>query len=272
MKHSIHLAMAALLLAGSGSVMASKVSPCKEIHWEPYQVYTVKSSLHQRTHIILPEPIQGVPVPGNPVLWDVDGENIHLFIKPKNFGNAEGGNTTVTAVAVSNNSYDFSVTRVKHNPDICIRIVKESAMPMGQKQGWMTPEQRVNRGLEAENMALKQQLVQAQAQKNVAVENALMAYRSNVFTGYEWKGGKGFFAGNSVSDVWDDGRFTFVRLTQPGKGIMTVTAVVNGKEEMADYKWDPATQVYMITGLYPSFIMRYDESEITITRVDTVGS
>lgn len=109
-------------------------------------------------------------------------------------------------------------------------------------------------------------MAQSKQDKNLAVEDSLMAYRSNIYTGYEWQKSGVFFGKNTVSDVWDDGRFTYVRLTNPNKGILTVTALVNGKEEMADYKYDPSAKIYMITGLFPSFLLRYDEAEIKITR------
>jgi type IV secretory pathway VirB9-like protein len=260
------LSLGFLCLINSAAMASTVVSACKEIQWEPYQVYSVSSSLHQRTHIILPEPIQGVPVPGNPQLWDVDGENVHLFIKPKNLGNKEGGNTTVTAISTTNNSYDFTVRRVKNNPDICIRIVRENFKPMGEKQGWAYPEQRINVALEQEISTLKTRLQDTEASKGRAVEDALMAYRSNVFTGYKWSGGGGFYGGDGISDIWDDGRFIFVRPVNPNNGLLAVTAMVNGKEEMADYKWDPSAKLYMITGLYPEFVMRDDGSTITVTR------
>jgi type IV secretory pathway VirB9-like protein len=266
MKKMVGILALPILLSTGTAATASSVSACKEIHWQPYQVYTVRSALHQRTHIILPEPVQGKPVPGSPQLWDVDAENTHLFIKPKNLGNREGGHTTVTAISTSNTSFDFKITRVKSNPDTCIRIVRDNALVAGQTQGWSTPEQRVNRSLEAEIRMLKLANQKAKKDNGVQIEEALMAYRSNIFTGYQWENGSGFFSKETVSDVWDDGRFTYVRLKEPNKGILTITALVNDKEEMADYKYEPSTKVYMISGLYPKFIMRYDDAEIEVTR------
>ncbi len=263
---------ALLMFLGSGFATASDYGVCKEIQWQPYQTYTIRAALHQRVHVILPEPIQGDPVPGSPQLWDIDGENIHLFIKPKNLGNREGGVTTVTAISKLNTSFDFKVIRVKSNPDICIRIVKEGGASNGKIQGWATPEERVNVALESELRMANAKLIQSKKDQVLMVEDSLMAYRSNIFTGYTWSSGGAFFGGNDVSDVWDDGRFTYVRLTEPNKGILTVTAVVNEKEEMADYKYEPSTHIYMITGLFPSFILRYDDSAITVTRRSKGGS
>ncbi len=149
----------AVLYFANISIVQANASACREIQWQPYQVYSVKSSLHQRTHIILPEPIQGFPVPGNPQLWDVDGENIHLFIKPKNFGNNEGRKTTVTVISTSNNSYDFTIERVKTGADICIRIVQDNMNVTGGQQGWKTQVERQNAELSRQISLMKLQQV-----------------------------------------------------------------------------------------------------------------
>ncbi len=260
-----------VFLVINAPVNATSVSACKEIHWNPYQVYTVKSALHRRTHIILPEPIQGSPIPGSPQLWDVQAENIHLFIKPKNLGNKEGRETTVTVVSINNTSFDFNVTRVKRNPDTCIRIVHDTSFVRGQKNGWATNGQRENTRLESENLILKKRLVNGKHEKKELVEDALMTYRNNIFTGYSWENDGGFFGNNTVVDVWDDGRFTFVRLSDPKKGILTVTALIDGNEEMADYIYNPITKLYMISGLYPQFVLKYDDSEIEVKRSKEKG-
>lgn len=257
------LALLLILLVASNAVIAGKshVSACKVIHWQPYQVYTINSSLHQRTHIILPEPIQGVPVPGNPQLWDVDGENIHLFIKPQNFGNNEGGKTTVTAISTSNNSYDFVVNRVKRGADVCVRIVQDNSMALGKKQGWKTQQEREKENLEFQLSALKQQML-IEKQANVAkVDNSLQKYKANIYTGYDWDN-------SLVSDVWDDGRFTYIRIKNAKKGLLQISSVVDSEPELIDYDYDSATHLYTVSGLFNELALKYDEYEITIERED----
>lgn len=255
-----------------GSAHAADVQPCREIQWQPYQLYTVTASLHQRTHIILPEPIQGKPVPGSPQLWDVDGENIHLFIKPKNFGNNEGGTTTVTAVSKSNTSYDFLVKRVKTGADICVRIVAEQGIDGGELMGWESRVERENGALRNQLSFQRKQVQAAQAAGEQATLDALHAYRKQIYTRYSWKGGKSFFNESNVTDVWDDGRWTYVRINTDNKGLMQITAIVQDKEELIEYDYDSDQLVYQLAGLYPEFVLRYNKAKITVTRQDSATS
>lgn len=265
--------LVSMFVLGSGAAVGQITQPCTEIIWQPFQTYTVKSALHHRTHIILPEPIQGKPVPGSPQLWDVVGENVHLFIKPKNFGNVEGGQTTVTAVSTSNRSYDFIVKRVKKGADICIRIVEDSFSGFessngSQTQGWRYKEERQNEQLRQQLSYTKKQ-VRAERQKGrERTLDALHEYRNNIYTRYRWKGGSKRFNTNEISDIWDDGRWTYIRLEQDNKGLMQVTAVVDGKEELLQYDYDASRQIYTMAGLYPKFTLRYSRSKITVTRLD----
>ena len=101
---------------------------------------------------------------------------------------------------------------------------------------------------------------------------ALKQYRKEVFTGYQWTNAKGFFAegagdGKGVIDsVYDDGRFTHVRLTRANRGLMSVEADLDGKTEMLEYSYDAPTKVYTISGIFPKFIMKTGESSVTISR------
>ena len=263
---------ALLFLVLVNSASAADVQPCREIHWQPYQLYTVTASLHQRTHIILPEPIQGKPVPGSPQLWDIDGENIHLFIKPKNFGNNEGGQTTVTAVSTSNTSYDFVVKRVKDNADVCVRIVQDGGIDGGQPNGWQSKLERENFSLRSQINFQRQQVQAERSKGEQATLDALHAYRSQIYTRYEWKGGKSFFNESNVTDVWDDGRWTYVRINTDNKGLMQVTAIVQDKEELIEYDYNSDQRVYQLAGLYPEFVLRYNKAEITVERQDSATS
>lgn len=259
--------MSASLL--SFTAQAVEVAPCTEISWQPYQTYTIRSALHQRTHIILPEPIQGVPVPGSPQLWDVDGEHVHLFVKPKNFGNKEGGTTTVTAVSTTNTSYDFIVKRVTSKPDVCVRIVVDRQRPAGMSMGWQDSVERDNATLQRRLDFEKKKVAAQKVKTKEQVMDTLHAYRGQIYTRYSWKGGRSAFNANDITDVWDDGRWTYVRLNTDNKGLMQVTAKVNGKEELVHYDYDSDKLMYQLAGLYPEFMLRYDRAKVTVKREDS---
>lgn len=265
-------AVAIALIFSGVHAAASDVAPCREINWQPYHLYKITAALHQRTHVILPEPIQGQPVPGSPQLWDVDGEDIHLFIKPQNFGNAEGRTTTVSAISQSNTSYDFLVERVSSDADVCVHIVREKGLGSGEPMGWRSTIERDYGALRSQLDFQKGQAKAANQNAKQATLDALHAYRNQIYTRYEWNGRKRFFNQSVVTDVWDDGRWTYIRIKSDNKGLMQVTAMVQGKEELIDYGYDSDQRVYQLAGIYPELLLRYNRAKIRVKRKDAVTS
>lgn len=254
------------------------VEPCKEISWVPGNVYAVRSQLHVATHIILPEPMQGKPVAGNATLWAVNGENVHLFIKPKTKEASEGTHTSVSVISENNTSFDFLVERVTQSPDVCIKIVKDTSSPMvgGQLHGWKTPQQQDAEHLAGQLRAAhqasaryRQQIEEVKASSQQQLLKTLAEYRMHIYTGYTWEdGGSSFFGEDYISDVYDDGRFTYIRVTHDNTAILQISATINGEEEMLEYAYDEGRKMYTIAGIFPAFVMRYDDSAIDVKRRD----
>lgn len=257
---------------------ASGVEPCKEISWTPNNVYTVRSQLHVATHIILPEPMQGKPVAGNATLWAVNGENVHLFIKPKTKDEAEGTQTSVSVISNTNTSYDFFIQRVTSDPDMCIKIIKDATSQMGEggQQGWRTPQQQDAEELAGQLSAAhqaaatyRQQIATVKHEAQQQLLRTLADYRMHIYTGYTWDDGDAsFFGRNYISDVYDDGRFTFIRVTHDNKGVLQISSTIDGQEEMIEYAYDEHRKIYTIAGIFPALVLRYDEAEIDVKRRD----
>lgn len=272
-------AMVCLGILGSAPTWAGTgVEPCKEISWVPDNVYAVRSQLHVATHIILPEPMQGKPVAGNATLWAVNGENVHLFIKPKTKEASEGTQTSVSVISRDNTSFDFFVERVSHTPDVCIKIVKDFSTPSvgGSLNGWKTPQQQDAEHLAGQLRAAqqtaaryRQQIEEVKASSQQQLLNTLAEYRMHIYTGYSWEdGGSSFFGEAYISDVYDDGRFTYIRVTHDNKAILQISATIDGQEEMLEYAYDEGRKMYTIAGIFPAFVMRYDDSDIDVKRRD----
>ena len=96
--------------------------------------------------------------------------------------------------------------------------------------------------------ALQRKIADNQDLTDRRIENALIKYRSMIYTRYEWKNGTGFRKG-IVSDVYDDGRFTIIRMKKDNQGLMAVTAEIDGKKEMLEYKPE-GDNMYKIVGVY----------------------
>ena len=256
----------AVLVSGTVS-QAADFERCKTIHRKDGRVYTVKASMHRAAHIILPEPIIGDPITGNEDLWTVAGENNHLWIKPTN-NMKDGRETSVTVIGVSNNSYDFHAIYSKQ-ADACIQVQNDGGLIKGGALSqWTPPEAR-------ENVVLRQQIAQMQAEIQTSqertrekVENALIKYRGHIYTGYKWTAGSGFMGKRLISDVYDDGRWTYIRVANDNKGLLTVAGLIDGEKEMIEYDYDRESKIYKVVGIFPKLYLSYGKSEVLVTRAD----
>jgi len=258
-----------LLLVSVSVAFADDIECCKTIHKKPGQVYVVRAMLHKASHVILPEPILGEPINGNPDLWTVEGANNHLFIKPTSL-EKDGTETTVTVIGVSNTSYDFIARRVTTDPDYCINIKSDGELIQGHAIAqWQAPETRQIAALKQQLTAMRANLEKQQAQAREQVEEAMLAYRGHIYTRYEWtEGGGVFMSKDIISDVWDDGRWTYIRVANDNKGLLTVTGVIDGRKELIEYQYDREGKIYKIVGIYPELELRYDDTEIQVERKD----
>lgn len=266
--------LAACLSATSLSVFADEIGYCKKIYWNPDRVYPVKAAMNRATHVILPEDMVGNPITGNQDLWVVEGQRTHLFVKPTSEAE-EGRETTVSIIGQSNTSYEFLFRRVNERPDVCVRIIHQGGLIQGDTiSSYRTQEEKTNSIMQKRVSALEDEVQQerkkASEQAKKAAEDALQKYRSHIYTRYGWSQGMGFLGKNAVSDIWDDGRFTYIRLNTDNKGLLTVTAKVDGKEEYIEYKYDSDAKIYKIAGIYPEFKLMYGKSNITVKREDNV--
>ena len=55
---------------------------------------------------------------------------------------------------------------------------------------------------------------------------------------------------------------------QDNKGILQVTAKVDGKDEIIDYDYDSGKKLYTLSGLYPALTLQYGKSKVSIKRGD----
>lgn len=261
-----------VVMVSTMGAQAATVKNCQLINWQANKVYTISAQLHKATHVILPESIRGKPVVGNRDLWQVDGQGTHLFIKPTNPDDKEGGSTTITVIGDSNSSYDFDVKRVKVNPDLCVRIEHDAGLIDNSASQaismWQNKQQRENEKLAMSVTDMERELEQVKTSSQQNALDAVHEYRGNIYTRYDWNRGRGFIGKDVVSDVWDDGRFTYVRVNNDNKGVLQITATLDNQEELVEYQYDSTKKLYTIAGLYPELILRYQRSKVRVVRLD----
>jgi type IV secretory pathway VirB9-like protein len=241
---------------------AEQGSKCSIVHWHEGDVITVTASLNKATHITFPENNTDVIV-GNNELWDVDFTHNHVWIKP-NTVEKDGSATTVSYVGESNTSYEMYIKRKTGNHPICYIVKKPEELV--NKQSW----NKVNKPdspVVANRIAIERQR-RATNQIIKQTRDALSKYRKSIFTGYLVNEGEGWFSNNGelVSSVYDDGRFTYIRVLDDSRGLMSVFGMIDGKQELLESEYDPATKMYEVSGVFPEFTMRAGDSEVLIKR------
>ena len=260
------------------SVSASDVGFCKKINWKPDRVYHVNAAINRATHVIFPEDMLGSPIVGNQDLWVVEGQRTHMFVKPTSEA-AEGLATTITVIGETNTSYEFVFKRNAKKPDTCVRIVRDPGMmPADAIANYQAPNDKLVQLLQNKigeletNIQTEQSNTKAYARK--IAEEALQKYRHHIYTRYGWSRGAGFIGDDVVADVYDDGRFTYIRVFHANKGLMAIRALVEDEYEMVEYQFDAESKVYQIAGIFPEIELNYGEAELTIERMDnqTYGS
>lgn len=240
---------------------------CKQVHWNQGKLIHVSASLNKATHITFPENNVDVIV-GNNELWDVDHTHNHVWVKP-NTKLAGGKETTISFIGESNKSYEILVKRTSGAHHVCYNIeagrkmINKSAWAPGTGRPGMSDQVRrnANRLAGARQKQVTKQIVEQ-------TQDALKKYRKNIFTDYKVSEGEGWFSnnGNLIDSVYDDGRFTYIRVTDDSRGLMSVYGEIDGKQELLEFDYDSPTKVYQVSGVFPSFKLRAGESELVIKR------
>ena len=265
------LLVTCFLLGVSGNSIGADATPnrCKTYSWKPGDIIQIDAQMFKQTHITLPEEALDV-IWGTKELWQQDFVKNHVFLQPTT-KEPEGAETTVTAIGNSGNAYEFNVTRVKGMVSHCIMIKTNGDFI--RKGNWDTKDSEQD----AKVAVLQQQLArvsveaaqanaQATAEGKRIAQAAVKTYRATLFSNYDWTAGAGWFATSAVESVQDDGRFTYIRLKSDSRGIMSVLAEIDGTPEVLEKSYDAAKREYKIAGIYPKFILRAGDSEVTITR------
>lgn len=252
----------------SSQVYAADTVPCKKLKWQADRSYKLSAKLHHAVHIVLPEQLQGEPIVGNGVLWDVEGAGQHLFVKPNSL-EKEGYSTTVTAIGKSGNSYDFSLTRSASGVSSCVRIA-EGGLVSDSNRSALTRMQDPNTDYKALSGIWQKRYqdlkVKQKGQQDKAVMEAVRKYRFHIYTRYDWSEGSGFIGKNLISDVYDDGRFTYIRLASDNKGLLSLESELGGKKEIIEANFDDVTKMYRVAGIYPAFDLKYNKAKLRVTR------
>lgn len=251
---------------------SAQAEQCRIVNWKENMVLKVNSALYLGTRVQLPEGTQIVtkePKNSN-ILWDVDGAANQVLIRPTS--EERGGEKTIANVFLTNGqALDIEATRVPASQNMACVVIKGSGSSILSRSDRSAINSYSSTGMidaEAMRSQLNEMRLNAESSKRTAVMEALRKYRYHIFTRYNWSAGSGFIGKNIISDVYDDGRFTYIRLSNPNRGLMAVHAEVGGKKAIVPTKYDDAYAIYSMSGIYPKFTLSLDGVELEIKRAD----
>jgi len=238
---------------------------CRSINWKKGDIVRLQAQPYKQVHVSLPE--RGIDViMGDKELWALDWINSQIFIKPTSHA-SEGRSTTITAIGQSGNAYEFVVERVADRAEVahCVYINGDSSLI--SRTAWaQAAERNSDASLVREVAGLREQnaTMERQAREN------MKAYRRKLNSNYSWRSGVfSRWNGGEVESVYDDGRFTYVRLKEDSQGLLAITGEVEGKPMMLEYSYDSPSRTYQISGLFPKLTLRSGEQALAITRTRT---
>ncbi len=102
-------------------------------------------------------------------------------------------------------------------------------------------------------------------QYRAQADDALAAFQYSIHTGYTW-GTKTQAFPSIISAVYDDGRFTYIRLAESGFGVPAITAKSGEDFFVVQYDYQDLTGVYTVQGLFDELVVRFGQQEISIKR------
>jgi len=249
----------------------ANATECQRLGHSDGQTHEIGASLFSYTHIILPENVmkKTKPLVGNKELWSADSAGPHLYIKPDS-DTPLGRTTSYSAVGESGKSYDFKVVRQGQLDNYCYRVSEGELFSDEERQVLSESKNQSPDELASlwKEKYVKQQS-QAKEEQQKAVIDALRRYRYQIYTRYDWnKSGSSFIGKDFIADVYDDGRFTYIRVNQQNRGLMMVEATLEGQTELIEAKYDTLNKMYTISGIFPEFTMKYGNTKVQIQRAN----
>jgi type IV secretory pathway VirB9-like protein len=237
---------------------------CRTINWKKGDIIRLQAQPYKQVHVALPE--NGIDViMGDKELWALDWIGNRIFLKPTS-RSSEGRSTTISAIGQSGNAYEFVVNRVVESAEVahCVYINAEGGMI--SRAAWSRPtdrEQEISTVLGREIVNLREQNESLGRLGTEGMKN----YRKKLNSDYGWsKGAFSRWAGGEVESVYDDGRFTYVRMKEGGESLVSIMAEIDGKAQLLEYGFDAPSRTYQISGIFPKFMLRSGEQSMSITR------
>jgi hypothetical protein len=237
---------------------------------------TVAANVAVATRIELPGEIANIAV-SVPGFWDSAFKGDSVWVRPRT-AVPEAQNTGLSAILADGRKYDFLVNREEAVPQSCVivRDMQESpprqaaqatARGTGRRGPSREEQERALAAMMDQQRAYEAQLQEMRRQVEQQASDRIKAFQYSINTRYRWDGKKGDgAAADLVTAVYDDGRFTYVRVATSAFGLPSLSGELGDKDVVLQYDYDDLTGVFTVQGLYDRIRVRIGSHEISVRR------
>jgi len=267
------LSLAALPALAQDGAPSTTLAACRVVLLPPGTRETIQAAVTVGTRIQFPGAIKTFQV-DTPGLWDGTAKDDSLFIRPKTT-EAAATTTGVSVFLANGRKYDFVVERSEALPNRCVLVTDYP----GGTAAEASPTHRLRRAAEpapapvpTELLAHQQaqyaeQLAEMRRQVEAQARDRIKAFQYAINTRYAWAGSEATPDERElVSAVYDDGRFTYVRIATSAFGLPSLSARLDDQDVLVQYSYDDLTGVFTVQGLFDRLKVRLGGHQIDIQR------
>ncbi|MCZ4283085.1 TrbG/VirB9 family P-type conjugative transfer protein [Kiloniella laminariae] len=281
MKYSIVTVLTGGLIAlAAVPGQAQEAAQCKTLLVQQGERHEIVSHGSVGTRIRFPANIETAISSLPDTAWNFENKGPNLWLRPKFDGDLakETSQIGATVVLETGEEYDFIINTTPDTDISCYFVVDEqtalanlrlekerrevASLRYGLNERMRELDEREAYMQDEYAISLAEAKRQIESQANDAIE----AFKYQVNTAYTWNPVEGQPSHTKISSVYDDGTFTYIRVSGIGFGLPIITARSGEKDYTVQYRFNDLTGVFQLNGLFDRLHVKIDESAIEIGR------
>jgi len=253
---------------------APPTTSCRHVRMLPDTQERASANVNVSTRLKFPGQVKTYEM-STPGLWDVGMKGDSVWIRPRIIDPA-AAKTGLTVFLDNGRQYDFIVSQADELRDPSCIIVQDpppSAQTKGERQAREEAEQaertiaQLNARLDAEEKRQQALIRRMRSQVEQQATDRIKSFQQSINTKYSWKGGDDSADDQRLIDsVYDDGRFTYVRITTTAFGLPAIVGQLNNHDIVLQYTYEDLTGVFTILGLFDHLQVKLGTHAVDVVR------
>ena len=248
---------------------------CRRLVMIPNVEETVDSNILLGVHLQFPSKVKTLQLSSGPHLWEGQHEDNSVWVRPKE-DNATVDKVKLTVFLEDGRNYDFTVRQVAQVKGASCVVITDpppshDALADRKAQEVAAQDaatiQALNNRLRDQETRQRQIIDQLRSQIEQQAQDRIKSFQYAINTKYRWDVTNGSEDTRHLIDsVYDDGRFTYIRISTTAFGLPSITGKLNGNDAIIRKQYDDLTGVYTITGLFDQLQVSLGSYAVLIQR------